>query len=287
VTDIWSEWLLKRRFGGDAALTRETFERVSAIRDRVLQHARLTPSDVLLDVGCGDGLIGFGALHADQERSVIFADISHDLLVLTRSLVSEMGVGHRARIVQGCAERLPLADGSVDAVAMRAVLIYISEKEQALREFHRVLRPGGRLSIFEPINRFRWPEPDHIFFGYDVTPVAATVNKVKELYSSLQPLDSDPMMNFDERDLLDLAQKAGFIDLHLRFDVDITKSPKMRWQTLLDFAGNPKIPTLSEAMHAVLTPEECDAVANVLGPLVEAGAGVSESAGAYVWAMKR
>jgi arsenite methyltransferase len=36
----------------------------------------------------------------------------------------------------------------------RSVLIYVADKAGAFREFHRVLRPGGRISLFEPINRY-------------------------------------------------------------------------------------------------------------------------------------
>jgi arsenite methyltransferase len=61
-------------------------------------------------------------------------------------------------------------------VTTRSVLIYVKDKRRAaFEELHRVLKPGGRLSIFEPINNFTYPEPPHLFGGSDVTPVALTL----------------------------------------------------------------------------------------------------------------
>jgi ubiquinone/menaquinone biosynthesis C-methylase UbiE len=240
----------------------------------------------LLDVGCGDGLIGFGAIQSHEDCSVVFSDISQDLLVHTRALATEANVVGRTHFLRGSAECLPLSANSVDAITTRSVLIYVDDKAQAFEEFCRVLRPSGRLSIFEPINRFDWPEPEHIFFGYDVTPVMDVTKKVKSLYARLQPMDSDPMMNFDERDLLHLAEATGFTNIHLQFDVAITKSDELRWDTLLKFAGNPKIPTLEEAMQQTLTSAEYDAFTRVLRPLVEERRGLKKWAAAYLWATK-
>ena len=50
------------------------------LRDKVLSHTLLGEGEVLLDVGCGDGLIGFGALDKVKTSQVIFSDISQDLL---------------------------------------------------------------------------------------------------------------------------------------------------------------------------------------------------------------
>jgi ubiquinone/menaquinone biosynthesis C-methylase UbiE len=87
----------------------------------------------------------------------------------------------------------------VEAVTARAVLIYVDDKHRAFEEFLRVLEPGGRLSIFEPINRFGYFEPPHLWWGFDVTPVMRIAAKVKEFYRAIQPPETDPMLNFDER----------------------------------------------------------------------------------------
>ena len=42
----------------------------------------------------------------------------------------------------------------MDIVTTRSVLIYVEDKRRAFEEFFRVLKPGGRISLFEPINRF-------------------------------------------------------------------------------------------------------------------------------------
>ncbi len=50
------------------------------VRDKILDHANMGEGNVLLDVGCGDGLIAFGALEKVKTSRVIFSDISQDLL---------------------------------------------------------------------------------------------------------------------------------------------------------------------------------------------------------------
>jgi len=93
---------------------------------------------------------------------VVFVDVSQDLLDRCRTLAQELEVLDRCKFVNASADELLLADASVDVVTTRSVLIYLDRpaKERALRDFHRVLRPGGRLSIAEPINAFACPEPN-------------------------------------------------------------------------------------------------------------------------------
>ena len=63
----------------------------------------------------------------------------------------------------------------------------MKDKAAALREFYRVLKPGGRVSLFEPINVLMSAAHPDRFSGYDVTPVRALAAKVQALYESIQP----------------------------------------------------------------------------------------------------
>jgi arsenite methyltransferase len=291
-TDIWSQWLLDRRFGGDPERMKRMLDFLYPIRDKVLSHIDLSEGETLLDVGCGDGLIAFGALEKFEGCRVIFSDISDDLLDHVQALAQATKVTDRCRFIHASADDLSsLPDGVVEAVTMRSVLIYVSDKQKAFNEFHRVLKAGGELSIFEPINRFSFPEPPNRFDGFDVTPVADLAQKVQAIYLRIQPPDSDPMTDFDERDLFSQAEKAGFKEVHLELQAEITPLERVPhsiadWSAFLYTAGNPKIPTLAEAMEQALTPAEAERFTAYLRPLVEAGKGVRRSARAYFWATK-
>ena len=288
--DRWHRWLLDVRFGGDAAARQQDLTAfLYPVRDTVLDRARLQPGDTLLDVGAGDGLIAFGALERlGPSGRVIFSDISADLVEHCRKAATAEELADRCRFVIAPADCLEgVDDGSVDAVTTRSVLIYVKDKAAALREFYRVLRPGGRVSLAEPINVLMSPYDPDLFGGYDVTPVKALAAKVTALYDSIQPPGVDPMLDFDDRDLVAHAVDAGFpvVDLELRVGVTSVKKP-VPWERFLRMSGNPLIPPLAEALGQVLTPEEFTEFTDWLRPLVEAGKGRERKAMAYLTAAK-
>ena len=278
------------RFGGDPA-TRDRLltELLYPVRDTVLDKAKLRPGDTVLDVGTGDGLIAFGALNRlGPSGQVIFSDISQDLLDHCRAAAAAEGDLDRCRFALAAADSLTgIADASVDAVTTRSVLIYVKDKAAALREFHRVLRPGGRVSLFEPINVLMSAADPDRFFGYDVTPVRALAAKVQALYESIQPPGVDPMIDFDDRDLVSHARSAGFpdIDLELRVSVKARKQP-IPWERFLRTSGNPLVPTFGDAQGQALSQQETAEFTGYLRPLVESGAGLERRAVAYLTAVK-
>jgi SAM-dependent methyltransferase len=288
--DRWYRWLLDARFGGDAAQRdKELTEFLYPVRDTVLDKAQLTPGDTLLDVGAGDGLIAFGALERlGPSGRVIFSDISQDLLDHCRAAASAEGQLDRCQFVLAPADRLAVVpDATVDVVTTRSVLIYVKDKAQAMREFYRVLKPGGRVSLFEPINVLMSRAQPGLFQGYDVTPVKDLAAKVGALYASIQPAGIDPMVDFDDRDLVRHAQDAGFpdISLELRVSVKARREP-VPWDTFVRTSGNPLIPTVAEAMDRALSPQEADRFVAQLRPLVESGTGTRRTALAYLTAAK-
>lgn len=287
--DCWAEWILSRRHGGDLEDRKVHLEELEPVRERVLQNAGIRQGETVLDVGAGDGLIAFGALErVGPEGRVIFTDVSRDLLDVCRRLARDVGVEDRCQFVRASAENLAgIANSSVDVVTTRSVLIYVEDKERVFTEFHRVLKPGGRFSIFEPINAY-FPPSQELFWNYDARPVADLAAKLRAVYERAQPRDSDPMMNFSERDLLDFARRAGFEELQMDVHVEIVPGVWWgSWQAFVNASGNPLAPTLAEAMAEALTPAEAAQFEAHLRPLVEAKQGVKRWAVVYLWGRKQ
>jgi arsenite methyltransferase len=285
--DHWAEWVLARGHATDEAQRAKKLKDLAPIRDRVLANARIQPGDVVLDVGAGDGLIAFGALELVGSGRVILSDISQDLLDYDRKLALGLGVAERAEFVRATAQDLsPIPDGSVDVVTTRSVLIYVEDKDRAFREFHRVLRGGGRVSVFEPINNY-FPEDPDDFWGFDARPVRDLVEKISAYEGRNSSQEEDPMMNFTERDLLRHAVDAGFTEVHVELAVDVEPgSWVLDWDRLLALAPNPNAPTAGETITEALTLEEAERFEAHLRPLVDSGRAVRRSAFAYLTAEK-
>lgn len=291
LADRWSRWLLHDRFGGDAVARQRAMEILGPIRDRVLDGAQIDPGATVLDVGCGDGLLGFGALPmvGDGGR-VVFSDVSEDLLDRCRQIAIDLHVIDQCEFVLCPAESLDgIDDHSIDALVIRSVLIYVDDKASALAAFHRVLRPGGRISVFEPINRRFIDLNRDTLFGYDVAPIQDVVAKVKAVFEEAAPPDG-PMMGFDETDLLRLAEDAGFSDVSVVLELSSIEGPPLGgvdWPHLLSISPNPNAPTYEEAIKLALTPEEAARLETYLRPLVdEKVPGRVHSAGAYLTATR-
>jgi arsenite methyltransferase len=283
--DIWAEWLAERRYGGDPDMRRRMRDELVPVRDKVLERSGLSRGDALLDVGCGEGMIGFGALERGAGH-VVFSDISDDLLDFCREAADALGVSDRSSFVKvGASDLAGIADESVDVVTTRSVLIYVPEKARAFGEFFRVLRPGGRFSSFEPINRFGMEERNEGFWGYPSDGLSDLAQRVEQVYAEIQP-PSDPMLDFDERDLIKLAEAAGFFPVELELHAFVKSIDPRPWEAFLNSSGNPKIPTIAEAMDQALTPEERERFTAHLRRLVEDGKGVWRMAHAYLRAEK-
>ncbi len=281
--DRWSQWITERRFGGDAGTaeaTRANF--LFPLRDRVLDAAEPLSDQRVLDVGCGDGLIGFGALERGA-RQVIFSDISRDLLAECQRLADERGVRERCIFLEASADDLRGAEtGTVDVVTVRSVLIYVADKASCFSEFARVLRVGGRVSIFEPVNRFAQREWTGMrFFGAELSSVASTAAKLREYYREFVG-DDDPMLDFDERDLVRFSEDAGFDPIDLVLRVEVRRGDPTPWDVFLNTAGSPKLPTPAEAFAASLTERERADLTAHLRPLIESGETTRRAAHAYL-----
>lgn len=284
--DRWAAWVLRGRDGADADVLSRRLPAVNECRDRILDGARIAAGHTVLDVGTGSGLLASAALdRVGPAGRVIFCDISAELLATCERLAAPDA--DRCSFVRAAADDLSgIPDGGVDAVVNRSVLMYVVRKDRALREYHRVLRPGGRMSFYEPINSFAYPEPPHLLLGVDVAPVAKLAARVKLRFSPPGAGDHFPMLDFDHHDLLRLAEQAGFTELELRYEARFNvREPLLTddWDVFRKMSPNPLAPSLGEAVEQALTPDEQGRfVAHMRERLAADPTGVMSSAVAYL-----
>ncbi len=115
----------------------------SRYRRQALQRAGFTSGMSALDVACGTGVL---AAHAQEiagpDGLVLGLDPSTGMLRQAR------GRGVR-RLVRAVAEALPFPDGRFDMLTMGYALRHVADLKATFREYHRVLKPGGKLLILE------------------------------------------------------------------------------------------------------------------------------------------
>ncbi len=99
----------------------------------------------ILDVGCGTGSIAL--LLADLGHSVTGIDLSEGMLAVCQRKAAKRGLD--LQVQTGDAEALPFPDQRFDLVTSRWVLWTLLHPDTAIREWTRVLRPGGRILAFD------------------------------------------------------------------------------------------------------------------------------------------
>jgi ubiquinone/menaquinone biosynthesis C-methylase UbiE len=127
-------------------------------RDALLDRLHLDPSAVILDAGCGHGLLLIGAAHRVSSGRAVGVDIwsqrdqGGNTAAATLANATAEGVADRVEVRDGDIRELPFADGSFDAVVSNLVIHNISgrdERRRAINEFVRVLKPGGQIGIMD------------------------------------------------------------------------------------------------------------------------------------------
>ena len=112
-------------------------------RRRALRAAGLTPGMSVLDVGTGTGLLASAAAGIVEDPALVTG------VDPSPGMIEHAKVPAGVRLLNGSAERLPVADSATDFLSMGYALRHISDLSLAFAEFYRVLRPGGRLCMLE------------------------------------------------------------------------------------------------------------------------------------------
>lgn len=170
----------------------------------MVKAAALSGNEQLLDAGSGTGHTAL--TFAPHVAQVVAYDLAEAMLAQGSKLASERGITN-IEFRKGDVEKLPFADDSFDVVTTRLSAHHWPNPISALREFHRVLRPTGRLLIGDVVS---WN--DHILDTY---------------FQTIELLrDPSHVRDHTIAQWLDMLDQAGF-------DTDVPHT----WEIAIDFTS--------------------------------------------------
>ncbi len=102
---------------------------------------------MVLDVGCGTGAMAL--LFGEMGHRVTGIDLSREMIVKVRKKAETSN--YYLGLLTGDAEQLPFGDGSFEVVVTRHLLWTLPHPETALKDWHRVLKPGGRVLVIDGV----------------------------------------------------------------------------------------------------------------------------------------
>lgn len=130
----------------------EPFELSAALRSMELllgQKLALPPGSIVLDAGCGFGRVATTIASEPYDLNVVGIDLIPERLEEASRFIKAHDVSKKVKLINGDYCALPIRDSSISGIFTMETLVHANPLEAALGEFWRVLKPGGRLVLFE------------------------------------------------------------------------------------------------------------------------------------------
>ncbi|MFP4559696.1 MAG: class I SAM-dependent methyltransferase [Thiohalorhabdus sp.] len=207
----------------------------------LIELAGFGPEDHVLDAGCG---IGGPARHLAQQCGcrVTGLELTREYCHLASDLTAKVGLDQRVEFQEGDATAMPFGDQAFDGIWTLHMSMNVANKDELYAEMRRVLRPGGRLAMYEivagPGGALHFPVP------WARSPAISHLASAEDLHSGLEA--------------------RGFRE---RYWGDVTEPATNFFTAMLERARQEEPPPLG--LHLVLGPDMGEMAANMLRNLEE------------------
>jgi ubiquinone/menaquinone biosynthesis C-methylase UbiE len=200
-----------RRYGGGTLGDKITVERVfdsfvgsydnvmgksmTFFADALIRDLQIPENPTVLDIGCGTGISTFELMKRAKGRGKFYGiDISQKMIDLARAKAVDLGYSD-AEFIKGDAERLEFPESSFDLVLGNQVFQFVLDKQKALNEILRVLKPMGQVAL--------------VFFG------ESTGKEIYEIYNRIRSRHTeysmpDPLELVGLKETQELFDRSGF-----------------------------------------------------------------------------
>jgi demethylmenaquinone methyltransferase/2-methoxy-6-polyprenyl-1,4-benzoquinol methylase len=158
--------------------------------------------------GTGDLAARFSRLVA-KDGNVVLGDINDNMLKVGRDRLMDQGLVGNLHYVQANAEVLPFPDNHFDCITIAFGLRNVTNKERALADMQRVLKPGGRLLVLE-FSKPTLPGLKPLYDLYSFSILPAVGKLVTKDADSYRYLAESIRMHPDQQTLKQMMEDAGF-----------------------------------------------------------------------------
>lgn len=191
----------------------ERDKRTSTRRSFALEGIDLQDTRSILDVGCGNGVVGFDILSRAKTATLTGIDIEPEILI---DATHKSPPGHTCFFSAGDGTALPIANAIFDLVTCQYVLQHVNEPVQILREMRRVSRKNAQIIIFE------WD--DGVNFTYP--PMPKELEKVFQ--AKIDLVHQKGGDRYIGRKIYHLLSSAGWKEIEIKLVHDIWQGPEDR-----------------------------------------------------------
>ena len=164
-------------------------------------------------------MVAIPAAHRlNSNGKVIALEPTEDSRTELLRYAQDLEVGNVITVVDGQAEDILLDSETIDVVLTRSVLCYVANKEKAITEFCRVLRPNGTLVCWEPLNRYGYLRREGFYHSEYLQGLGKLGERISELIRDNVETYCKEMIDFTEHDLLEMCWKVGFRNVSVEGD---------------------------------------------------------------------